>query len=39
MFAVPMYWRFLGAAQLVGGILLLISRSAGLGTIVRLPIV
>lgn len=39
MFAVPAYWRFLGAGQLVGGALLLTSRTAALGTVVCAPIV
>ena len=39
MFAVPMYWRFLGAGQLVGGLLLLTSRTAALGAVVCAPII
>ena len=37
MFAVLAWWRFLGAGQLLGGLLLCTSRTAALGTVVCLP--
>ncbi len=39
MFAVKLYWSFLGAGQLLGGVLLLFQRTAALGCLVSTPIV
>src|SRR5688500_9859692 len=39
MFQTGMYWRFLGLAQLVAGILVLIPRTTVLGAVMFFPIV